>query len=138
MSCLWYGLWALGLWSIWVWSEVDYEDMSRGRRESCRRSGRITREPMMVRVIPHHSLKLAREGKGIGSSYTFPHSQVIFPHLEVFETAPKLPKNKANMTRENEASYLEKINESIAKGTSWERITELIQLENSRESMSAL
>jgi len=40
------------------------------------------------------------------------------------------------MTRENEASYLEKINESIAKGTSWERITELIQLENSRESKS--
>lgn len=37
------------------------------------------------------------------------------------------------MGREKEATYLEKMNEGIAKGTSWERITELIGLENSRE-----
>jgi hypothetical protein len=86
---------------------------------------------MMVIPTPHHSLKLAREGKGIGNSYTFPYSQFQFPGVRI---SSKLPRNKANMTRENEASYLEKINESIAKGTSWERITELIQLENSRES----
>lgn len=35
--------------------------------------------------------------------------------------------------RENEAAFLEKLNEGIAKGTAWERITELISLENSRE-----
>jgi hypothetical protein len=37
--------------------------------------------------------------------------------------------------RESEASYLEKLNEGIAKGTSWERVTDLIQLENSRKSL---
>jgi len=36
-------------------------------------------------------------------------------------------------SRESEAAYLEKLNEGIAKGTSWERVTEMIQLENSRE-----
>jgi hypothetical protein len=34
--------------------------------------------------------------------------------------------------REQEAAYLEKLNEGIAKGTAWERITDLIGLENSR------
>ena len=38
------------------------------------------------------------------------------------------------MTREKEAAYLEKMNEGLAKGTVWERVTELIGLENSRES----
>jgi len=37
-------------------------------------------------------------------------------------------------SRESEAAYLEKLNEGIAKGTSWERVTEMIQLENSRKS----
>ena len=37
------------------------------------------------------------------------------------------------MTREKEAAYLEKMNEGLAKGTVWERVTELIGLENSRE-----
>jgi hypothetical protein len=37
------------------------------------------------------------------------------------------------MNRESEAAFLEKLNEGIAKGTSWERVTDLIQLENSRE-----
>ena len=36
-------------------------------------------------------------------------------------------------SRESEAAYLEKLNEGIAKGTSWERVTEMIQLENSRK-----
>lgn len=35
--------------------------------------------------------------------------------------------------RENEAAFLEKLGEGIAKGTAWERITELLALENSRE-----
>ena len=35
--------------------------------------------------------------------------------------------------REKEAAYLEKMGDGIAKGTAWERITELIGLENSRE-----
>lgn len=35
--------------------------------------------------------------------------------------------------REKEAVYLEKMNEGIAKGTAWERITELIGLENPRK-----
>ena len=35
--------------------------------------------------------------------------------------------------REKEAAYVEKMNEGIAKGTAWERITEMIGLENSRE-----
>lgn len=39
-----------------------------------------------------------------------------------------------NLHRENEAAFVEKLQESIAKGSSWERVTELIQLENSRES----
>lgn len=38
---------------------------------------------------------------------------------------------------ENEAAFLEKLNEGIAKGTAWERITELINLENSRESSTS-
>ena len=37
-------------------------------------------------------------------------------------------------SRESEAAYLEKLNEGIAKGTSWERVTDMIQLENSRKS----
>jgi len=40
----------------------------------------------------------------------------------------------ADGCREKEAAYLEKMGEGIAKGTAWERITELIGLENSRES----
>lgn len=40
------------------------------------------------------------------------------------------------MDRENEAAFLEKLGEGIAKGTAWERITDLIALENSRESSS--
>jgi hypothetical protein len=35
--------------------------------------------------------------------------------------------------RENEAAFLEKLGEGIAKGTAWERITDLIALENSRK-----
>jgi len=34
--------------------------------------------------------------------------------------------------RENEAAFLEKLGEGTAKGTAWERITDLIALENSR------
>jgi len=41
----------------------------------------------------------------------------------------------ADGCREKEAAYLEKMGEGIAKGTAWERITELIGLENSRESL---
>jgi hypothetical protein len=43
------------------------------------------------------------------------------------------PVATALMNRESEAAFLEKLNEGIAKGTSWERVTDLIQLENSRE-----
>lgn len=35
--------------------------------------------------------------------------------------------------REQEAAFLEKLSESVAKGTSWERITDLLELQNSRE-----
>lgn len=39
----------------------------------------------------------------------------------------------ANLFREKEAQFLEKLNEGIAKGSAWERVTEMISLENSRK-----
>lgn len=38
--------------------------------------------------------------------------------------------------RENEAKFIEKLKDDIARGTTWERITDLIGLENSRESQA--
>lgn len=39
---------------------------------------------------------------------------------------------RADNNRENEAAFLEKLSEGTGKGTSWERISALIELENSR------
>lgn len=36
------------------------------------------------------------------------------------------------MLRENEAKFVEKLKDDIAKGTAWERIAELVGLENSQ------
>jgi hypothetical protein len=60
---------------------------------------------------------------------SYPNPDQILPHSS----------NTSNLrhpltSRESEAAYLEKLNEGIAKGTSWERVTEMIQLENSRKS----
>jgi hypothetical protein len=38
--------------------------------------------------------------------------------------------------REDEKAFLEQLQESISKGTTWERITDLVDLQNSRESCS--
>ena len=38
----------------------------------------------------------------------------------------------ADKYRENEAKFVEKLKDDIAKGTAWERIAELIGLENSQ------
>lgn len=45
-------------------------------------------------------------------------------------------KEKEKTIRENkekEAEFVQKLKDNIAKGTTWERITDLVGLENSRE-----
>lgn len=37
------------------------------------------------------------------------------------------------LRRENEKAFLDNLQESISKGTTWERITDLVDLQNSRE-----
>jgi hypothetical protein len=60
---------------------------------------------------------------------SYPNPDQIPPH------SPNVSNLRHPLTsRESEAAYLEKLNEGIAKGTSWERVTEMIQLENSRKS----
>jgi hypothetical protein len=55
--------------------------------------------------------------------------------IQILLRSPDPPILRQLLTsRESEAAYLEKLNEGIAKGTSWERVTDMIQLENSRKS----
>ncbi|WVQ67437.1 uncharacterized protein L199_005635 [Kwoniella botswanensis] len=49
-----------------------------------------------------------------------------------YEDYNKMKERNIRENKETEAAFLEKLNEGIAKGTAWERITELIQLENSQ------
>ncbi|WWC69865.1 uncharacterized protein I206_103808 [Kwoniella pini CBS 10737] len=49
-----------------------------------------------------------------------------------YEDYNKMKERNIRENKENEAAFLEKLNEGIAKGTAWERITDLIQLENSQ------
>lgn len=49
-----------------------------------------------------------------------------------YEDYNKVKERNIRENKESEAAYLEKLNEGIAKGTSWERVTEMIQLENSQ------
>lgn len=44
----------------------------------------------------------------------------------------KMKEKNIRENKEKEAQFLEKLNEGIAKGTAWERITEMISLENSQ------
>lgn len=45
---------------------------------------------------------------------------------------PTVTESSTDPRRENEAAFLEKLQEDIAKGTSWERVADLISLENSQ------
>lgn len=49
-----------------------------------------------------------------------------------YEDYNKQKERNIRENKEKEAAYLEKLSEGIAKGTAWERITDLIQLENSQ------
>lgn len=49
-----------------------------------------------------------------------------------YEDYNKVKERNIRENKENEAAFVEKLQESIAKGSSWERVTELIQLENSQ------
>lgn len=49
-----------------------------------------------------------------------------------YEDYNKEKERNIRENKENEAKLLEKLNDDIAKGTTWERITDLIGLENSR------
>ncbi|EIW70333.1 clathrin light chain [Tremella mesenterica] len=49
-----------------------------------------------------------------------------------YEEYNKVKESAIRENKENEAAFLEKLNEGIAKGTAWERITDLIGLENSQ------
>ncbi|WVR06747.1 hypothetical protein IAU60_003782 [Kwoniella sp. DSM 27419] len=49
-----------------------------------------------------------------------------------YEDYNKMKERNIRENKENEAAFLEKLNEGIAKGTAWERISELISLENSQ------
>ncbi|WRT66701.1 uncharacterized protein IL334_003662 [Kwoniella shivajii] len=49
-----------------------------------------------------------------------------------YEDYNKMKERNIRENKESEAAFLEKLNEGIAKGTAWERITDLIQLENSQ------
>ncbi|WWD16974.1 hypothetical protein CI109_101408 [Kwoniella shandongensis] len=51
---------------------------------------------------------------------------------QFYEDYNKMKERNIRENKENEAAYLEKLGEGIAKGTAWERITELISLENSQ------
>jgi hypothetical protein len=62
------------------------------------------------------------------------HNPLFIPHLNIQSLFITMWTELTS--RESEASYLEKLNEGIAKGTSWERVTDLIQLENSRKPFS--
>jgi len=49
-----------------------------------------------------------------------------------YEDYNRMKERNIRENKENEAAFLEKLGEGIAKGTAWERITELIGLENSQ------
>ena len=49
-----------------------------------------------------------------------------------YEGYNKVKERNIRENKESEAAFVEKMQEGIAKGTSWERITELIGLENSQ------
>ncbi|ORY26350.1 clathrin light chain [Naematelia encephala] len=49
-----------------------------------------------------------------------------------YEDYNKVKERNIRENKEHEAAFLEKLSEGIAKGTAWERITELISLENSQ------
>lgn len=51
---------------------------------------------------------------------------------EFYEGYNKVKERNIRENKENEASFLEKLSEGTAKGTSWERVTALIELENSQ------
>ncbi|WVO15243.1 hypothetical protein L204_102895 [Cryptococcus depauperatus] len=51
---------------------------------------------------------------------------------QFYEDYNKMKEKNIRENKENEAAFLEKLQESIAKGTSWERIADLIHLENSQ------
>ncbi|WVQ80138.1 hypothetical protein IAT38_002240 [Cryptococcus sp. DSM 104549] len=51
---------------------------------------------------------------------------------QFYEDYNKVKERNIRENKENEAEYLEKLQEGIAKGTAWERISELICLENSQ------
>ena len=55
-----------------------------------------------------------------------------------YEDYNKEKEKNIRENKENEAKFLEKISEGIAKGTSWERIADLLALENSRSSSLTL
>ena len=44
----------------------------------------------------------------------------------------------STLFREDEAAFLQELQEGISKGTSWERITDIIELANSRKCKAAL
>ncbi|KAK8864712.1 hypothetical protein IAR55_001966 [Kwoniella newhampshirensis] len=51
---------------------------------------------------------------------------------QFYEDYNKVKERNIRENKENEAAYLEKLSEGIAKGTAWERVTEMISLENSQ------
>ena len=52
---------------------------------------------------------------------------------QFYEDYNKQKEKNIRENKEKEAAFVEKLKEDIAKGTSWERVTDLIGLENSRE-----
>lgn len=52
---------------------------------------------------------------------------------QFYEEYNKEKEKNIRENKEEEAKFVEKLNEDIAKGSTWERITDLIGLENSRE-----
>ncbi|KAK1923949.1 clathrin light chain [Papiliotrema laurentii] len=51
---------------------------------------------------------------------------------QFYEDYNKQKEKNIRENKENEAAFLEKLGEGIAKGTAWERITDLLALENSQ------
>ncbi|WVF71106.1 hypothetical protein IAT40_005903 [Kwoniella sp. CBS 6097] len=51
---------------------------------------------------------------------------------QFYEDYNKMKERNIRENKESEAAFLERLNEGIAKGTAWERISELISLENSQ------
>lgn len=51
---------------------------------------------------------------------------------QFYEDYNKMKEKNIRENKENEAEFLEKLQEGIAKGTAWERISDLISLENSQ------